>query len=46
MTAILADQEGREQKDQGSRPAQANSSQHPILKKTLHNKGLVEWLNL
>jgi hypothetical protein len=28
---------GRDREDQGSKPAQTNSSQHPILK-TLHNK--------
>jgi hypothetical protein len=38
MPVILVDQE-----DSGSRPAQANSSQDPVLKKTHHRKGLVEW---
>jgi hypothetical protein len=37
---------GREQEDHSSKPALANSWQDPILKKTLHKKGLVEWLKL
>jgi hypothetical protein len=32
---------GRDQKDFGLRPAQANSLGYPILKKTHHKKGLV-----
>jgi hypothetical protein len=36
--------EGRDQEDFGLKPAQANSSQHPILKKLITKKGLVEWL--
>jgi hypothetical protein len=35
---------GRDQEDHGLRPAQANSSQDPILKNTQHKKGLLEWL--
>jgi hypothetical protein len=35
---------GREQKDRGSKPAQASSSRDHILEKTHHKKGLVEWL--
>jgi hypothetical protein len=37
---------GRDQEDHSSKPAQANNLQDPILKKTLHKKGLVEWLKL
>jgi hypothetical protein len=37
---------GRDQEDQGSKPAQANSSQDSILKNTHHEKGLVEWLKV
>jgi hypothetical protein len=42
---------GRDQEDLGSKLAQANSSRDPILKKpylekTLHKKGLVEWLKV
>jgi hypothetical protein len=37
---------GRDQEDQGSKPAQGNSLQDPILKKTYHQKGLVEWLKV
>jgi hypothetical protein len=40
---------GRDQEDCGSKPAQANSSQKCILKKTHHRKqkqGLVEWLKV
>jgi hypothetical protein len=37
---------GRDQEDCGSKPAWANSWQDPILKKTLHKKGLVEWLKV
>jgi hypothetical protein len=32
---------GRDQEDFASKPAQANSSQDPVLKKTHHQKGLV-----
>jgi hypothetical protein len=36
---------GRDQEDHGSKPAQANSSRGPILKKKKITKiGLVEWL--
>jgi hypothetical protein len=35
---------GRDQEDLSSKPAPANSSQDHISKKTLHKKGLVEWL--
>jgi hypothetical protein len=34
---------GRDQEDHGLKPAQANSSQDTISKKTHHKKGLVEW---
>jgi hypothetical protein len=37
---------GRDQKDLGSKPAQANSLRDPILKKPLTKKGLVEWLKV
>jgi hypothetical protein len=37
---------GREQKDGGWKPAQANSSQDPILKKNHHKNRLVEWLKV
>jgi hypothetical protein len=36
---------GREKEDHGLRPAMANSSRDPILKK-LHKKGLVEWFKV
>jgi hypothetical protein len=36
---------GRDQEDQGSKPAQANSSQDPIWKKPITKKGW-RWLNL
>jgi hypothetical protein len=36
---------GRDQEDQGSKPAQANSSQK-YLKNTHRKKGLVEWLKV
>jgi hypothetical protein len=36
----------RDQEDLGSKPVQANSLWDPILKKTLHKKGLVEWLKV
>jgi hypothetical protein len=35
---------GRDQEDHGSKPARANSSVRLYLEKTLHKKGLVEWL--
>jgi hypothetical protein len=38
---ILANQE-----DCGSKPARANSSTRPYLKKTLHKKRLVEWFKV
>jgi hypothetical protein len=42
---------GRDQEDQGSQPAQANSTRNPISKnktkqKTITKKGLVEWLKV
>jgi hypothetical protein len=40
---------GREQKDNSSKPAWANSSREPILKKkkeTITKKRLVEWLKV
>jgi hypothetical protein len=37
---------GRDQEDHSSKPAWANSSTDPILKKTFHKKGLVEWLKV
>jgi hypothetical protein len=33
---------GRDQEDHSSKPAKANSSQEPVLKKTLHRKGAGE----
>jgi hypothetical protein len=36
--------QARDQEDHCWKPALANSSQDPILKKTYHKKGLVEWL--
>jgi hypothetical protein len=36
----------RNQEDHHAKPAQANSSAKPYLKKTLHKKGLVEWLKV
>jgi hypothetical protein len=35
---------GRDQEDFCSKPAQANSSQDPILKKPFTKKGLEKWL--
>jgi hypothetical protein len=37
---------GKDQEDRSSKPAQANSSQDPILKNTLHKTGLVQWLKV
>jgi hypothetical protein len=37
---------GRDQEDCSSKPAQANSSKDPILKKPITKKGLVEWLKV
>jgi hypothetical protein len=37
---------GREQEDYGSKSVWANRSRDPILKKTHHKKGLVEWLKM
>jgi hypothetical protein len=37
---------GRDQEDQGLKPSWANSSGDPILKKTHHKKGLMEWLKM
>jgi hypothetical protein len=34
---------GSDQEDQGSKPAQANSSIRPYLKNTHYKKGLVQW---
>jgi hypothetical protein len=36
----------RDQEDRSSKPAQANSSQDPILKKTFTKIGLVEWFKV
>jgi hypothetical protein len=36
----------RDQEDRGSKPALANSSRDPVLKKPITKKGLVEWLKL
>jgi hypothetical protein len=38
--------EGRDQEDQKSKPAQANSSYDPISKISITKKGLVEWLKV
>jgi hypothetical protein len=35
---------GRDQEDQGSKPARATSSKRPYLEKNFNKKGLVEWL--
>jgi hypothetical protein len=37
---------GRDQEDQGSKPAWGNSSNDPISKKPITKKGLVEWLKV
>jgi hypothetical protein len=37
---------GRDQEDCGSKPAWAHTFREPILKKTPHKKGLVEWLKV
>jgi hypothetical protein len=37
---------GRDREDCSSKLARANSSVRPYLKKTLHKKGLVEWLKV
>jgi hypothetical protein len=37
---------GRDQEEHYSKLSQANSLQDPILKKTHHKKGLVEWLKM
>jgi hypothetical protein len=37
---------GRDQEDQGSKPALANSSARPYLEKTFTKIGLVEWLKV
>jgi hypothetical protein len=37
---------GRDQEDHGLKPAQANSSKDPIMKKLITKKGLVEWLKV
>jgi hypothetical protein len=36
----------RDQEDWDAKPFQAKSSRDPILKKTHHKKGLVEWLKV
>jgi hypothetical protein len=42
VPVILATQEGRDQENQGLKPALANSSGNPISKKPIAIKGLVE----
>jgi hypothetical protein len=37
---------GRDQEDESLKPAWANSSNRPYLKKTIHKKGMVEWLKV
>jgi hypothetical protein len=37
---------GRDQEDQGSKPARANSSARPCLEKPFTKTGLVEWLKV
>jgi hypothetical protein len=37
---------GRDQEDHGSKPAQTNSSQDPILKKLITKIGLMKWLTV
>jgi hypothetical protein len=44
MSIILA--RDRDQEDQGSKPAQANSSMRHYLKKIYHKKRLMEWLKV
>jgi hypothetical protein len=44
-TVILATQEAN-QEDHGSKPAQVNSLQEPILKNSFTKKGLMEWLKV
>jgi hypothetical protein len=34
------------QEDDGSKPTWANSLQHPVLEKTHHKEGLLEWLKV
>jgi hypothetical protein len=46
MPRILATQEGEFRRLQGWKTAGANNSQDPILKKSHHKKGLVEWLKV
>jgi hypothetical protein len=36
----------RDQEDRSSKPAQTNRSRRPYLKKSLHKKGLAEWLKV
>jgi hypothetical protein len=43
---ILATEDHEDQEDCGSKPAWANSYTRPYLEKTLHKKGLVEWLKV
>jgi hypothetical protein len=38
--------EGRDEEDQSSKPAQANSSTRPYLEKPFTKIGLVEWLKV
>jgi hypothetical protein len=44
MPAILVTQKAEIREDRGLKPAQANSSQNPILKKPTTKTGLVDWL--
>jgi hypothetical protein len=46
MPVLLVYSGGRYQKDLGSKPAHANSSQYLIWKIPITKKGLVEWLNV
>jgi hypothetical protein len=48
-TCNLSYSGSRDQEDDGSKPAQVNSSQDPFLgkkKKTHHKKGMAEWLKV
>jgi hypothetical protein len=45
-TCDLSYSGSRDQEDQGSESAQANSSLRPYLEKTYHKKGLAEWLKV
>jgi hypothetical protein len=46
IPVILANSGGRDQEDQGLTSAQANSSVRSYHDKTLHTKGLMEWLKM